>query len=427
MVRKLKELFNLTLSIGYFPRAYKIAILCLIQKEGKNPTDPINYRPISLLEVTGKILERIINDRLVKYLEENGIMNNNQYGFRRGRGTQLALATLYETIALSQKEKHGCNVVCRDVKKAFDKVWHSGLKYKILRLNLPDIFEKILCSFLEERIAKIKIGDYVGPPIRLQSGVPQGSILSPTLYILFIADMPEPGPGCYVVGFADDITQVITYPGKSKLMLARRTSEEIKKINDYEKSWKIQTSKEKFKLISISALKPEQVMVDQQAVRFSNTSNILGLNISSRGISAHVILRERKARGQLQQLKRFKKTDTSIQLHLYKTLVRPIMEYPAVPICISAKSNIKKLQTVQNIAIRSAARERRFINCVTNEELHQRLNINAMNVRLHNMATKTWQKLADINPQLIQKAEELRNRVTYEHGWWPTITQFIHD
>ena len=50
-----------------------------------------------------------------------------------------------------------------------------------------------------------------------------------------------------------------------------------------------------------------------------------------------------------------------------------------------------------------------------------------MNVRLHNMATKTWQKLADINPQLIQKAEELRNRVTYEHGWWPTITQFIHD
>ena len=425
MIRKLKDILNLTLSIGYFPKLYKIAILRFIQKEGKDGTRPINYRPISLLEVVGKILERIINDRLVKYLEENNLFNNNQYGFRKGRGTQVALASLYEQIALTQKEKYRCNVVCSDVSKAFDKVWHGGLIYKIFRLNLPDIFEKILCSFLKDRIAKIKIDDYIGTAIPLRSGVPQGSILSPTLYIYYIADMPEPGPGSYVIGFADDNTQIITYPGTSKRMLTRRTVNEIEKVNNFERKWKIQTNKDKFKLVSISSTKPLEVRVDNQIIPYSKTATILGLTISSRGISPHMGQRIKKAQGQIQRLKRFRKISPDIKLHLYKTLVRPIMEYPAIPICITAKSNIKKLQVVQTKALRAAINDRRLIHGRSNEDVHQLTSFEAMNTRLHELASRTWQKLENLDPDLILKADQIADRITYEHYWWPTVTGYM--
>ncbi len=78
----------------------------------------------------------------------------------------------------------------RDVAKAFDKMWHSGLKYKIIRLGLPEILEKILCNFLDSRTSKIKIGAKYSNSIRLESGVPRGSIISPSLYTLYTNDTP---------------------------------------------------------------------------------------------------------------------------------------------------------------------------------------------------------------------------------------------
>ena len=105
-------------------------------KVGKDLRHPINYRPITLLEVPGKILERIINSRFVAYLEGNNLFNSQQYGFRKQRGTELAILKLYESIAISQQQRGRCMVICRDVEKAFDKVWIAGLQYKILNLDL---------------------------------------------------------------------------------------------------------------------------------------------------------------------------------------------------------------------------------------------------------------------------------------------------
>ena len=110
--------------------------------------------------------------------------------------------------------------------KAFDKVWHNGPKYKLLRLNMPPILEKTLCNFLNNRTAKIIIGNDNSNNIILQNGVPQGSVLSPTLYSLYTNDLPSCGPGCLDTIFADDITQVITSPSKSKLMIKRKVEKE---------------------------------------------------------------------------------------------------------------------------------------------------------------------------------------------------------
>ena len=337
MHNKFKELLNLSLSMGYYPKFFKNGIMCLIGKPGKDPTKPEHYRPITLLEVSGKIYEKILNERLKKYLEENNILHEHQYGFRKNRGTEIALATIYETIALSQREKWQCNVVCRDVSKAFDRVWTKGLQYKIMQLTLPDIIEKTLTNFLTGRSAKIKTDGIVGPSFPIECGVPQGAILSPTMYILYTADTPRPTDGSLDVMFADDITQVIICQNKSKQLMATKTEKAIERINKYEKIWKIKTNQQKFKLLSISKEKPNDVRVDGTIIPFSREITTLGLTIKRCGINRHIDQRMAIARGTKTKLKRFRKLKSKIKIHLYKALILSAMEYPNIPMCICQK------------------------------------------------------------------------------------------
>ena len=98
--------------MGYFI-LYKNGILILTNKPGKDKKYPLNYRTITLLEVPGKIFEKIINDRFMRYLEENNILHPDQYGFRKNKGTETALLRIYEQIAINQRYKYNCNIVCR--------------------------------------------------------------------------------------------------------------------------------------------------------------------------------------------------------------------------------------------------------------------------------------------------------------------------
>lgn len=181
---RLTDIPTASISAGYFPDGWKEATMKLICKPGKQPTRPDSYRPISLLEVPGKLMERIVNSRLRDHLESEDLHNSAQFGFRRGKGTTHAIAVATETIAIHMTHRSRCNLVLRDVSKAFDKVWHIGLKCKILHLGLPAHVERLLCHFLDDRTARIGIGSHLDPSFPLETGVPQGSVLSPTLHYL---------------------------------------------------------------------------------------------------------------------------------------------------------------------------------------------------------------------------------------------------
>ena len=160
MTQYLTDIFNHSLIAGYFPDIYKEATMTLIPKPGTAGTAVKDKRPISLLNVDGKLFDKILNRRLTTHLEDNNLQNDRQHGFRKNRGTQTALLTLYETISKHLGQRHKVDIVCRDVTKAFDKIWHTVLKYKLTELGLHDCYQRILCDYLMDRPATIKIGHF---------------------------------------------------------------------------------------------------------------------------------------------------------------------------------------------------------------------------------------------------------------------------
>ena len=312
---------NLAFSMGYYPTIFKNGLIVFANKPGKDLHYTENYRPITLLEVPGKVMEHLINDRTSRFFETNNLYNQNQYGFRKEKGTNSTIAVAYETIALTQqkKKKQFCSIVCRDVAKAFNRVWIEGLKCKLLQTKLPDLLKKILCSFATGRTVRIKIDKHISPKFQLKAGVPQGSILSPTLFIFYTHDVPPPTQSDIDVIFADDITREIIHED-DRVELAIQAEREIIRANNYEKLWEIKTNKSIFRMIIASKTHPAPLSVDDENLPFTENVDVLGLRLKRTGTLSHIVSNIRAAKNQLLKLKRFYKLKPELIIRLYLTL-----------------------------------------------------------------------------------------------------------
>lgn len=413
MKQYLLNISNHALSAGYFPTPFKQAIVIFIPKPNTSQLNVKNYRPISLIDVQSKLIDKILNYRLTNSLIINNKLNIRQHGFRNFRGTHTALLTLHEKIATSLAQQHKIDIVLRDVSKAFDKVWHTGLTYKIIQLNLHPCFTKTIVNYYTDRKAKIRINNYIGPSFNLHSGVPQGACLSPTLYNFYTHDCPPPIAHSDYIAFADDITQIITLPG-SPNMIALNTKRAIEQINHYENNWKIQTNTSKFNLIAISRLKTGQVTINQTPIPYNRSGKILGLNITRTGITSQITTRTAIARNNLDKLYRFIHLSANNKRKLYIALVRSALTYPIIPTHTASKTAISKLQKIQNRATRFITNTH-WTDFRSSEFLHLTSRLPPINSFLYQSALDLWNKIEITDPDLYNQLTFPDELVPHQH------------
>lgn len=203
----LLEVLNKVWCSGIFPTCWRTATIVPILKPNCKTFEPDDFRPISLISCFAKLLERIVNRRLITELESSGRLDKRQHAFRSGRSTDTYLAELERSLPAT--DEHSL-LVSLDLSKAYDTTWRHGILRTLKSWRIRGRMLNLLQSFLDERMFQVCVGGHLSRTHRLENGVPQGSILSVTLFLVAIQPIFKAVPkGVEILLYADDILLVV--------------------------------------------------------------------------------------------------------------------------------------------------------------------------------------------------------------------------
>ena len=242
----LKMFFQKSFDQGLVPKSYKTQQIIPLFKKGMK-TDPKNYRPISITSHIIKILERVIRTKLVKYFETNSILNSNQHGFRKSRSCITQLISHTTNILENLVNGNEVDVIYLDYSKAFDKIDHAILIQKLKLLQLPEKYLVWIKNFLTDRTQYVYHNEAKSYESIVKSGVPQGSVLGPLFFILFINDLPENISSSKIFTFADD-TKIVHPISSSSDCTSLQT--DLNNVITWSSKNNMKLNKDKFEFIS---------------------------------------------------------------------------------------------------------------------------------------------------------------------------------
>lgn len=348
-------IFRACFRLSYFPDTWKCAKIVPIPKTGKDRTLACNYRPISLLNSLSKVLEKLILSRLKSHIAAHNLFINEQFGFRTGHSTNHQLVRVCKYIKESLGKKHSTGMVTFDIEKAFDSVWHKGLIHKLFLLKFPLYLVKMIQSFLFKRSFYVSINNHKSNIFHILAGVPQGSVLSPTLYNIFTSDLNV--TSSQKAYFADDTCLYVS--AKSPGKIVKKLNAASKQLTDYSSKWKIKLNDTKTNATFFTRrtaqkwLPTEGVTIRNSEIVWTNSTKYLGVTLDKTlTFKSHVDLTHDKALkflGALYPLlNRKSRLNTTNKIRIYRAIIQSIM-LNACPVWGScAKHHIDKLQIIQN-------------------------------------------------------------------------------
>ena len=358
-LEKLLHIFNLSWRQGQVPQCWREARMIPILKKGKNKTNALSYRPISLTSCVCKTMERIVNQRLQNYLESESIIVPEQAGFRQYRSTEDQTTHLSQIIEDAFQAQKVTLATFIDLQKAFDKVWKDGLLVKLLRYGIGGHMYQWTKSYLHNRRARVLVDGHSSRKVLLRQGVPQGGVLSPTLFILFINDLvPELPKGVHAALYADDL--VLWCSEEYATTATHRMQLALEKVAGWAETWSVTINREKTTAtlftLSVKA-HPGRLTLRNTPIKVEDQQTYLGVTFDKRMTwKPHIMNAEGKARRKLNIMRKLAGThwgaNEKILKSVYQGTVRPHLEYGSSSWMTAAKTHQQTLDKVQNQALR---------------------------------------------------------------------------
>ena len=355
----LTEIINLGYKVNEFPEQLKHAVVKPIHKKDCH-NNPANYRPISILSVISKVFERSAVNQLVDYLETNNILSSFQHAYRKGHSTVTCLSEITNYIYESLDKGLIVGMASMDLSKAFDAISHTHLLQKLSNMGLHQNSVFWIQSYLHSRNQRTSFKNVTSDDSTVTSGVPQGSILGPILFLCFTNDLTASFPEAYVVSYADDCQFLVT--GRTPAVVKQKLEQIIEKANAWYKKNSLMSNPTKTEVIIFTPTKSNKIPTiscSEHGKKFdlnvSKNLKILGVHIDSNMKWDLQITKLRsKTMGIVRHLHRINKLlPLKSKLKLYDSLVASHFNYADVVWSGCNQASKKKLQTVQNFALKS--------------------------------------------------------------------------
>lgn len=393
-------IFNAILRLGYFPSQWKVAQIIMILKPGKNPTETASYRPISLLPVLSKVFERIFVDRLKPILEEKQLIPNHQFGFRQNHATIEQVHRVVKKIREDLENGRYCSAAFLDISQAFDKVWHPGLIYKV-KTTLPHPFCQVLRSYLTDRHFLVKYGDAYSALFPIESGVPQGSVLGPLLYLLYTNDLPT-NSKTETATYADDTVVLASHEDPN--VASRYLQEHLDEVGKWMRKGRIKPNSTKSTHITFTLRRDTcpAVTLNNIALPQSEEVKYLGLHLDRRLTWEKHIWKKRLQLGLLYRkmywlMSRDSHLRMENKLLIYKTIIKPVWTYGIQLWGAASESNVMKIQRFQSKTLRAVCNAPWY---VPNDVIHRDLGMTTVKEEIA-MASRRYQLRLSSHPNIL--------------------------